>query len=459
MVERKRVAILVHNDVLKDARVRKQARTLVAQGFNVDIYGFSANGNVDYPSTIENGASLTIETRKTAKLGVRLYLNARESIKELKKVIRQHLMVYSVAVAVFAAVLGWLLSTSQFAAWLIVAALVVMAFLGASAFLVKNRVAKVKHQWGYASIAASLEKNLDGKMYDYVHCHDVIALIAGCRVKRKKPDVVLIWDAHELYTELQYKDQATRGYINSIIEHASMHVDKFVTISESFVRQYAERYPKLPKGHVVMNATRRPESNELKNGLLNSAANIETGQKILLFQGGFSLHRGIDKLLAASIDLPEDWSVVFMGYGPLEAIISEFARLHNPKRSKARPFVALLPAASHEELRDWTSGATIGVIPYENTSLNHLYCTPNKLWEYPNARVPILASDLIEMGKIIREHQIGILLPRDFSSEDIVNAIKGVTDEQLKTWKENCDAYNEVENWEKYESNLMAAYL
>ena len=97
------------------------------------------------------------------------------------------------------------------------------------------------------------------------------------------------------------------------------------------------------------------------------------------------------------------------------------------------------------------------VIPYENVGLNHLYCTPNKLWEYPNAGIPILASNMIEMGKMIEEYETGILLPTEFNSGDIVSALEAI-DRQLSKLTKNCRKFSAVENWKKYEKRLIELY-
>jgi glycosyltransferase involved in cell wall biosynthesis len=47
------------------------------------------------------------------------------------------------------------------------------------------------------------------------------------------------------------------------------------------------------------------------------------------------------------------------------------------------------------------------VIPFRKVGLNNYYATPNKLFEYSNAGVPVVASDFPEMAKIIRQFNLG----------------------------------------------------
>ena len=120
--------------------------------------------------------------------------------------------------------------------------------------------------------------------------------------------------------------------------------------------------------------------------------------------------------------------------------------------------MVFLPGVPQHELQQWSAGATLGVIPYENTSLNHLYCTPNKLWEYPSAGVPVLCSDLIEMTAVLEKYEFGFLLPREFSSADIVSVVSGLSSERLATARVNCTSWLEANNWSVWERNLLAIY-
>src|SRR5690606_40601034 len=69
----------------------------------------------------------------------------------------------------------------------------------------------------------------------------------------------------------------------------------------------------------------------------------------------------------------------------------------------------------------------------ENVGLNHLYCTPNKLWEYPAAGVPILCSPLVEMTKIVQQYDTGWLLPEPAQPNTISQIINGLSADRKST--------------------------
>src|SRR5699024_3605786 len=90
------------------------------------------------------------------------------------------------------------------------------------------------------------------------------------------------------------------------------------------------------------------------DGRLHEKAGLKPDQKILLFQGGYSPHRGIHALLEASPLLDEHWTLVFMGWGKLEEQIREYAEAETD-RPEGRPRVAMVPSAPHDEPLAWTA--------------------------------------------------------------------------------------------------------
>ena len=106
----------------------------------------------------------------------------------------------------------------------------------------------------------------------------------------------------------------------------------------------------------------------------------------------------------------------------------------------------------------WTAGATIGVIPYERVGLNHLYCTPNKLWEYPNAGVPVLVSPFPELRKPVEKYGCGWLLTEIPEPKVLAHQLAELTKTEITEAEKACRTFIKEDNWSKYAASLVALY-
>ena len=158
--------------------------------------------------------------------------------------------------------------------------------------------------------------------------------------------------------------------------------------------------------------------------------------------------------LAAAPRLPDNWVLVMMGWGRLEEELRRIAGVLDAGADRIR-FVGRAP---QNELVCWTAGADLGVIPYANIGLNHWYCTPNKLWEYPAAGVPILVSPFPELTRIVEGEGIGALLDDPVTPQGIADAVAGMSDERLKRLREACSSFIARDNWSVYADRLLDLY-
>ncbi len=302
---------------------------------------------------------------------------------------------------------------------------------------------------------------------DIAHCHDIGALPVGARVKRAI-GCKLVFDAHEIYDQLAQTSAAERGLNRHIARLYADQVDAFVTINDSIATYYRRNFPFLPTPVVIRNAVHKAAAFAY-DGRLHQAAGLAPDDKILLYQGGFARHRGLVQLVQSAPLLPEGWTLVMMGWGQFEGELlrlartgaiqarrSQRSRYHRVDRAPGR--VRFVGRAPQEELARWSAGATIGVIPYENIGLNHWFCTPNKLWEYPNAGVPILASPFPEMRKIIEGYGVGWLLPLRLTPEGIAKTIAKITDDEILAAKARCEPFINEDNWTVYGDRLVHMY-
>lgn len=291
---------------------------------------------------------------------------------------------------------------------------------------------------------------------DVIHAHDVTAL-AVCAEYKRRHGCKLVFDAHEVYDHLAQSEDELAEINGKVMRKYQDEVDLFVTINESISNYYRVNYPGFPRAIIVKNATPRAPVFEY-DGRLHAMARLPRDRKILIYQGGYAPKRGLLPLLLSSEYLKPEWTLVFMGWGRLETELRRAADALCTRAPELEERIRFVPKVPQRELPFWTAGATLGAIPYENVGLNHWFCTPNKLWEYPNAGVPIIASPFPELRRIIEPNEIGWFLPDPLSPKEIGAAINALTPEMLAAARQKCLEFIEKDNWEFYSERLKAAY-
>lgn len=407
------IAMAVHNDVRRDARVIKEATSLRAAGHDVRIYGLTTDESTEDFTVGEHQVPVRLVYRVEPASGF-------DPLHELPGL-----------PAKIAKLFGFYMRAK-----------------------LTSRADRIRRSFSYqgALLAGAIVRELKP---DAVHLHDHVSFTAA-PVYKETLGVPITWDAHEIYQELASGDEERTQASAAIIRENAPLADHFVTINESIARFYAGLDIGLPPATVLPNASMRSDALAY-DGRLHALTGLPRERRILLFQGGLGRHRGVEQLVRAAQSLNDEWSVVLMGWGPLRAELEAEAS-NQPKAHDGTPRVVFIDGVPQAELPHWTAGATLGAIPYENNCLNHLYCTPNKLWEYPLAGVPILASDLEEMGPVIREHGIGALVPREFTSDDIAARVNELDTDALATMRTNCARYAETNHWGAFDDRLTAVY-
>jgi glycosyltransferase involved in cell wall biosynthesis len=93
----------------------------------------------------------------------------------------------------------------------------------------------------------------------------------------------------------------------------------------------------------------------------------------------------------------------------------------------------------YAELMTYTACSDLGLTLDKNTNINYRFSLPNKVFDYMHAGIPILASDLIEVKRIVVENQIGIIA-KNHQPEYLASLVNQlIQDEMMQTtFRENC---------------------
>jgi len=384
-----KVLMLCHDQHL-DRRVVAQARTLIDRGHSVRLMALAFGSDTE-EETISEGIELT-------RIGLShivpenptycAYMARQYSLNDILNALCNS---YPSAARYFHK--GFKLGSR--ANWLAYRAFLLLRY--------RNRQLHDPLPFRYAFVSHGLKYRCD-----VVQVHDLPALQAGVELATTWR-VPLIYDAHELYPEQHSLSKAQRNICaRSESEHIK-HANLVFAVNESISQEMAKRYQIEPP-IVLTNAINPPPDfePEAHYDLLRKKLQLPASRRILLLQGGFAPNRNLNELVKAMalVKVP-DVDLVMMGFGDYGHKLQSTAR----RLRLIDKRVYFLPAVPQSELLQHSASADMGIIPYPHVDLNSYYCTPNKLFEFIQAGLPIIANDSPELRRFVDDQGFGLIHP------------------------------------------------
>jgi glycosyltransferase involved in cell wall biosynthesis len=315
----------------------------------------------------------------------------------------------------------------------------------------------VIYRWGRAAARAAGPA-------DAYHGHDLTALGGATYAStiHGEGHIPIVYDSHEIFLESGSnvnRGRVGRAILRFVERRWVRRAAALVTVNESLREELGRRY--RPRRTVVLhNTPSRWEPPLVPEHRIRRALGLREDDRIALYHGGFSAHRGLEELSEAILAPGlEAVHAVFMGYGSQRDWLLQQAadpryggRLH------------VVPAVPPTQLLEWVVDADVGVMPIQASTLNHRLSTPNKLFECLAAGVPVVASDFEEMRRIVRDDPLGPLgeLCDPASVPSVAEAIRRIVDlpaaERAELRRRCLAAAHERWNWETESARLIELY-
>ncbi len=277
-----------------------------------------------------------------------------------------------------------------------------------------------------------------------VHCHDLDPLIAGFLAKAAR-GVKVVYDAHEFETETKSL-HGLKKTITKVLERLLIHcADAVVTVSPSIAANYRHLYGVQPE--LVLNCP--PAQTPVPSRLFHQMYGIPDHVPVYLYQGGLVAGRGIELILEAFALLPPDEGhVVVMGYGPLAPLVEAAAARY--------PHLHAHPAVPPSDVFRHACAADVGICLTDTSCRNHLFCLPNKFFEYLQAGLPVVSTDLYELRVRLAGTGAGVVIEHE-TPEALLAALREVR-HGLEARKATARELGAGFTWEKQEPVLRDIY-
>ena len=251
-----------------------------------------------------------------------------------------------------------------------------------------------------------------------IHIHDPellpIALLPALLGSR------VVYDVHEFHADTimgrawipRALRPLVRGCYESVERLALRRVAGVVVVVEGMLAHYERR---MPAGRVAL-VRNFPNIGPDDVARARASGHPLDGRPYVIHTGGASKRVSYHLLVEAAErmrKLSPDLAFVNIGENDLGDYAQD-QREELETRARATGVLELGRLAYPDVLR-WLAHARIGYIPLEDT-LNHRIALPNKLFEYLQFGLPVVADRIGRVAEIVDEHDVGILVAPDAGS-------------------------------------------
>ena len=285
-----------------------------------------------------------------------------------------------------------------------------------------------------------------------IHANDLYALPPAAFIKKFiNKRVKVVYDCHEHETEAQiYNGKKLLKKLAQIFEKRLIYsADSIITVSKSIAEDYVKMYKiELPK--LVLNSP--PYQGNKVYDLLRKDLGISKDKTIFLFQGNYIAGRGVDDLIGVFERIEErntNIVLVLLMYGKGVEYIKE--KVKNAKNIFFHEKVSVLEYMKYVSSADW------GIYLMENNCKNSDYALPNKIFDYIMGGLPVVVSNLKEMGSFVRGYEIGITVNSQ-DQEEILDVLEKIHHNSGEEYMQALEKVAKKYSWEEQEKVLLKIY-
>ncbi|MBU7032709.1 MAG: glycosyltransferase family 4 protein [Theionarchaea archaeon] len=285
------------------------------------------------------------------------------------------------------------------------------------------------------------------------HVHNFPLLPAGI-ITKMCTRCKLVYDAHEDYASMRYRRNRIKIFIMRKIEIAltRLFADCIITVNESLARYF---YHSRVETVIVMNVPL------LDIGKKSGSVDLPLlqGDYVIGLIGNIIWSKGFETLIPLCEELKKagnNPTFLIVGGGPFRDQFQQIIKEHTMESN----FV-LTGHVPHEKIPLYLEKIDIGLALQRPTHYNNIIATPTKLFEYMAHGIPVIASDLPEIRKIIQQTGCGILVNPERVKE-ITEAIFYLLNNPKiasKMGKKGKKAFKTQYNWEIENQVLVRTYI
>lgn len=235
---------------------------------------------------------------------------------------------------------------------------------------------------------------------DVVLAEDFFTAMPG-RLTAGVSGALYIYDAHELIIpgpgeEVSRRDRFWAGLERRAAPRADLVIAANAERAEIMTRSYPLRRPATFMRNIPIAPPPTQEALATVEAKYPALSRSEEDTVLVLYQGAITAARGLPRFMEAMTLLPPHIRMIVAGDGPdLELLRA----MGNEARFGGR--IDFLGRVLNTEVASVATLCDIGIVTYAYDTRNSLLCAPNKVFEYAQAELAVLASDQLPLRNLL----------------------------------------------------------
>jgi glycosyltransferase involved in cell wall biosynthesis len=244
-----------------------------------------------------------------------------------------------------------------------------------------------------------------------------------------------------------------RFTFGKIEEKLIKKTDLVITVSKSIAAFLQNKYD-IPLPHVIYNSPQISQDKYFDNNIRKDLS-LAASDSLAVYVGGITFNRGLEFLVEALI---YDHHLHLAMLGPCnnkikEKLINQATKLNVLNR------LHVLDPVEPTQVVNYIRTADVSVLPIQNICKSYDFCMPNKLFESVFADLPVVVSNLKDMGDFVKEFRCGVVVDEK-SAKSIYDGIQEVVYNKKKymiTMKNKVNLISEYD-WDAQVKKLQNIY-
>ena len=295
---------------------------------------------------------------------------------------------------------------------------------------------------------------------DIVHANDFRMLGVGARAavraREQGRPFRLVWDAHEFLPGVKPWEENPRWHLAQMAHERTYAraADAVVTVSDELATLLRETHHLPEQPSVVLNCPSAADAQGTPGGPgIREAAGAAAGEPVVVYSGAVSPARGLDVMIEALPALPDVVCALVVNKPESDYMLQVLGRA---RELGVLDRVRVLPYVPFDQVVPFLSSADVGVIPINHWP-NHEIQLITKYFEYAHARLPMVVSDVRVMAETARSTGQGEV----FTAGDVdsfVGAVRAVLKDPDRYRNAYDDATLREWTWEAQAEVLDGVY-